>query len=126
MDTYLSAGTPVQLALPRLLAIGAQLRARVLDRVRQNRESLVRALGPGAPASLLPAEAGWSAIVRLPAVMTDEEWAIRLLDQESVLVQPGYFFDLEVGTTIVLSLLPDPATFTEATARLLRTMAAAI
>jgi hypothetical protein len=35
-----------------------------------------------------------------------------------VLVHPGYFFDLPGRARVVLSLLPEPATFAEAIARL--------
>ena len=44
--------------------------------------------------SLLPIEGGWSAILRVPATRSDEDWALALLAEDGVLVQPGYFFDL--------------------------------
>jgi aspartate/methionine/tyrosine aminotransferase len=122
-DTYLSVGTPVQLALPRLLELGGGIRARIAARVQTNRAALAAALGPDSPCTLLPAEGGWSAILRVPAVMTDEDWALRLLDHDGVLVSPGYFFDLALGATLVLSLLPDPATFSEGVRRLLARVA---
>jgi alanine-synthesizing transaminase len=117
-DTYLSVGTPVQRALPALLAIGADLRAQIIKRVQANRQRLAAAFGRGSPCTLLPAEAGWSAILRVPAVMTDEQWALTLIDRDGVLVQPGYFFDLDVGTTLVLSLLTHPATLSEGARRI--------
>jgi hypothetical protein len=36
-----------------------------------------------------------------------------------VLVQPGYFFDLRLGATLVVSLLPPPADFDHGVACLL-------
>jgi alanine-synthesizing transaminase len=42
-----------------------------------------------------------------------------LLAEDGVLVSPGYFFDLAVGATLVLSLLPPPDTFERAVGRLL-------
>ena len=72
--------------------------------------------------SLLPAEGGWSAVVRVPAVRSDEAWAAALLDEAGVLVQPGYFFDLRGGTFLVLSLIPPPQTFAEGAARLRATL----
>ena len=110
-DTYLSVGTPVQLALPRLLELGAEIRRAIHERVRRNRLALADRIGADSPCTLLPAEAGWSAIVRVPEIMSDEEWAIHLLREHGVLVQPGYFFDLRLGATLVLSLLTPPATF---------------
>jgi aspartate/methionine/tyrosine aminotransferase len=122
-DTYLSPGTPVQLALSRLLELGASIRAAIRERVQANRRALASAISAQAPCTLLPAEAGWSAILRMPALMSDEDWAIRLLEEDGVLVQPGYFFDLTLGTTLVLSLLPAPATFNEGVSRLLARLA---
>jgi alanine-synthesizing transaminase len=117
-DTYLSVSTPVQRALPELLALGAGIRALIAARVSANRAALAAALGAASPCTLLPAEAGWAAIVRLPAVLSDEEWALRLVEEDAVLVQPGYFFDLTLGATVVLSLLPQPPLFAEGVRRL--------
>jgi hypothetical protein len=117
-DTYLSANTPVQRALPALLEIGADRRAQIGKRVQTNRQRLMATFGRQSPCTLFPAEGGWSAILRVPAVMTDEDWALTLLDRDGVLVQPGYFFDLDVGTTLVLSLLTHPATLSEGARRI--------
>jgi alanine-synthesizing transaminase len=118
-DTYLSVGTPVQLALPGLLQAGARLRKQIAERVRRNRETLARALGPQSPCTLLPAEAGWCAILRVPEIVSDESWAAALLEQDRVLVQPGYFFDLDMGATLVLSLIVEESVFAEGIVRLL-------
>ncbi len=123
-DTYLSMATPVQLALPGLLQAGARIRKQIAERVRRNRDTLTRTLGPQSPCTLLPAEAGWCAILRVPQVMSDESWAATLLTQDRVLVQPGYFFDLDMGATLVLSLIVEEAVFAEGVARLLARVSA--
>ena len=123
-DTYLSVGTPVQSALPGLLQAGAVIRRQILERVQRNRRALVAALGAHSPCTLLPAEAGWCAILRVPEIMSDEAWARTLLEQDSVLVQPGYFFDLSMGATLVLSLIVEERVFAEGIARLLARVAA--
>ena len=116
-DTYLSVAAPVQQALPELLAAGAGIRAAIAARVAANRTTLAGALA-GAPATtLLPSEAGWAAILRVPAVRSDEAWAAALVSETGVLVHPGYFFDLRGGTFLVVSLLPEPAVFAEAVRR---------
>jgi len=108
-DAYLSVSTPVQLALPRILSTaGAGIRAQILDRVHANR-ALIAARVAGTPLTLLHGEAGWSAILRAPATRTDEELALALLRDHDVLVYPGYFFDLDGGTFLVVSLLAPPA-----------------
>jgi hypothetical protein len=123
-DTYLSVGTPVQMALPGLLQAGAAIRRQILARVQRNRRALANALGAHSPCTLLPAEAGWCAILRVPEIMSDEAWASALLEQDSVLVQPGYFFDLTMGATLVLSLIVQESIFAEGVARLLARVAA--
>lgn len=118
-DSYLSVGTPVQVALPKLLDIGATMRAAIHCRVKRNRDALAAQIGTTSPCTLLATEAGWSAIVRVPEVMSDEAWALRLLREHGVLVQPGYFFDLRMGATLVVSLLTAPAIFDEGIASML-------
>jgi alanine-synthesizing transaminase len=117
-DTYLSVATPVQAALGELLALGLEVRAAIAARVAANRACLLTALPPASGCTLLPAEGGWSAILRLPASLSDEAWAAGLATDAGVLVQPGYFFDLRGGTFLVLSLLPAPDLFAAAIARL--------
>lgn len=118
-DTYLSVGMPVQIALPHLLACGAGIRRQIAERVARNRSALAAALGPDSPVTLLPSEGGWSAILRVPATNSDEEWALALLREDGVLVHPGYFFDMPAGAEyLVVSLLPAPAAFDQAVARL--------
>jgi alanine-synthesizing transaminase len=118
-DTYLSVGTPVQLALPKLLELGADIRRAIHQRILRNHQALANQIGPHSPCTLLPAEASWSAILRIPEVMSDEEWALRFLREAGVLVQPGYFFDLRMGATLVVSLLAPPAAFDDGVGRIL-------
>jgi aspartate/methionine/tyrosine aminotransferase len=110
-DTYLTVGTPVQLAAPRLLELGRAVRASIRARVAANLAELEAAFAPPSPCTLLPSEGGWSAILRVPATRSDEAWAAALLAEEALLVHPGYFFDLRGGAFLVLSLLPEPEAF---------------
>lgn len=117
-DTWLPVGTPVQLAAPALLAGVPAVQGRILKCVRGNLAALRGALGADSPASVLPVEGGWYAVLRVPTHRTDEEWVRHFLDVADVLVQPGFFFDFEQPGHLVVSLLPDPADFAEAAARL--------
>ena len=117
VDTYLSPNTPVQRALPTLLEIGRSVQSQIQTRIRQNSAALESALD-GSPASVLRAEAGWSAIVQVPRTRSGEEWALRLLRRHSVVVQPGYFYDLPGEAFLVVSLLTHPDVFEEGIARL--------
>lgn len=105
-DTYLSVGTPVQVGLDRLLELGDEVQAHIRARVAKNRASLERAVARVPALSLLPAEGGWYAVLRIPLVRTEEEWVLELLGEDAVLVQPGYFFDFPMRGLLVVSLLP--------------------
>lgn len=108
-DAYLSVSTPVALAGPRLMVGALTVRAAISDRCRRNLEVLRRASAE-LPAVTVPVVGGgWSALLRLPTIMDDEELALHLLTERGVAVQPGYFFDLPDDGTFVLSLLtPEP------------------
>jgi alanine-synthesizing transaminase len=118
-DTYLSVSTPVQLAAPGLLARREELQAPIRERIRSNLEALCAAVGPDCPATILRPEGGWSAVLRVPATLTEEERVTRLLEERDVLVHPGYFFDFPSEAYLVVSLLPPPGDFAEGVARVL-------
>ncbi|HKA86615.1 MAG TPA: pyridoxal phosphate-dependent aminotransferase [Haliangiales bacterium] len=109
-DTYLSVSAPTMAAAPRLLEIGAAVRDQIRARVRANHDLLAGRV-VGTAATLLRAEGGWSAVLRVPGTRSDEELALALLGERGVLVHPGYFFDLRGGTFLVVSLLTPPETF---------------
>ncbi len=118
-DTFLSVGTPVQVAAPRLLRDGAPVRGAIQQRVRTNLAA-ARALQVLYPAcDLLPVEGGWSLIVRVPATRGEEAIVLDLLARERVLVHPGFFFDLPHEAFLVISLLPPAAQFADAFRRVL-------
>ena len=121
-DTFLSVATPVQLALPELLRSGAVVRAAIAARCRANLAGL-RAAAPACPAvSVLPVDGGWSAVLRFPAVIGEEELVLALLEHDGVAVQPGFFFDFPRDGYLVLSLLPPPELFRAGVERLLARM----
>jgi alanine-synthesizing transaminase len=109
-DTYLSVGTPVQLAAPLLLAqrqvFQNALRSRLADNLRT-----LRTMRPvDASWDVLPIEGGWSAILRVPSSPSEEDLVLRILDA-GALVHPGYFFDFPFGAHLVVSLLPEQREF---------------
>jgi aspartate/methionine/tyrosine aminotransferase len=119
LDTYLSVGTPVQLAAENLLIIGDAIQHRIRLRLRHNLAAL-NGLLHDSPIHMLHTEGGWSAILRLPRVLSEEEWITRLLTEHEVIVQPGYFFDMPDEAFLVVSLLTRPEIFAEGIARLRR------
>ena len=117
-DTYLSVGTPVQRALPDILARLPKLQAPIAARVKRNRGAL-RERFVASSATLLAADGGWSAVLQVPATLPEEQRVLRLLERDGVLVHPGFFFDFPREAYLVVSLLPRPADFDRGTARLL-------
>jgi hypothetical protein len=117
-DTYLSVGTPVQHALPKLLAAGENVRSQISARVRENLQHLRAAIGDHSPAEILRVEGGWYATLRVPRTKTEEEWCLELLEHHDVLVQPGFFYDFESEAYLVLSLLTGAETFRDGVQRI--------
>jgi alanine-synthesizing transaminase len=112
-DTYLSVGSPVQVALPLLLASGASVRQQILNRTGSNLAKLQNWIGADSACRTLHVEGGWYAIIQVPRTRSEEEWALKLLAEQNVLVQPGFFFDFEAEAFLVVSLLTDPEVFEE-------------
>ena len=120
-DTYLSVATPVQAALPRLLEISKTVRAQIRKRTAANLAWL-RNQTAGSSASVLRVEGGWYAILQVPRTRSEEAWALALLRESDVLVQPGFFYDFDSEAFLVLSLLTEPETFTAGVRRILAAM----
>src|SRR4029077_7596821 len=111
-DTYLLVATPVQHALPRLLAAGDNIREQIIRRTRKNLDTLLASTANSAYRTL-QVEGGWYATVQVPRIRTEEEWALELLNRCNVLVQPGSFFDFDQDGLLVLSLLTRPDIFAQ-------------
>jgi alanine-synthesizing transaminase len=118
-DTYLSVSTPVQHAAAALIASGAEVRARILDRIRANDRVLRRVSADYPSIEVLPCEAGWSAVLRVPSTRPEEDLAIALLETAGVVVHPGFFFDFAHEAFLVVSLLPETDVFTEGARRVM-------
>ena len=104
---------PAQWDLPVLLETARIVREQIRGRVAQNRwfVEAFRANEQGAPWDLLHAEGGWYAVLRVPRVLSEEDWCLRLVREEGVLLHPGYFFDFPDDAYLVASLLTEEETF---------------
>jgi aspartate/methionine/tyrosine aminotransferase len=119
-DTYLSMNSPIQLATPVLLAQRGTIQSQLLDRVRRNLAELDRQLSRQKTCQRLQVEGGWYAVLRVPAVQSDEELAIEILRKTEVLVHPGHFYDFSNDGYLVLSLIAPEEEFREGLERVLR------
>ena len=122
-DTYLSVSSPVQLALPEILAARAPIQHAIRSRTAENLAALDAALaaaGPLAPTRRLPVDGGWYAVIEVPRTRSEDEWVALLLREEGVVVHPGYFFDFAEEGYLVVSLLPEVGVFRSAIERVVR------
>jgi hypothetical protein len=118
-DTYLSVSTSVQIALPRLLSDGEDIRRQIRERICANLRTLRERAAPFPPVSVLTCEGGWSAVMQLPAFQSEEALVLRLIDEDGVVVHPGYFFDFAREAYVVVSLLVEPDAFARGVTRVL-------
>jgi alanine-synthesizing transaminase len=118
-DTYLSMNAPIQLAAPTLLAQRKDVQPQIMKRVRMNLQEFDRQLATQKTCQRLQVEGGWYAVLRVPATQSDEDLAIEILRQASVLVHPGHFFDFFSAGYLVFSLITPAEDFQEGTRRIL-------
>jgi alanine-synthesizing transaminase len=118
-DAYLSVSTPVQVAAPALIESGAAVRTQILERIQHNYRALVTAVSAHPAIEVLATEAGWSSVLRVPSTRPEEDLIAELVEQDGVLVHPGFFFDFPHEAFVVVSLLPEPAAFADGVRRVL-------
>ncbi len=126
-DSFLSVSTPVQHALPALLASREATASAIRARTARNLESLRGQVHPRvpSPASILDVEGGWYATLRIPRTKSEEAWVVGLVEEDGVVVHPGAFFDFEDEAHLVVSLLTEERVFDEGITRVLASVARA-
>jgi alanine-synthesizing transaminase len=114
-DTFLSMNTPAQWAMGKWLAERKRIQRQIRERVEANLAELDRRLSEQSLIRRLEVEGGWYAILRIPAVRSDQKTVLELLDK-GVWVHPGYFFGMEEAGWLVASLLGAESEFGEGVA----------
>ena len=110
-DTFLPMNAPIQCAIPSWIAGRHGLQSQIADRVGGNLRQLDLILAGQSLVSRLQVEAGWYAVLRVPAIIPGEELAVRLVREHGVSVHPGYFFGFAGDGWLVASLLTPPEEF---------------
>jgi alanine-synthesizing transaminase len=119
-DTYLSMNAPVQWAVPALLGQRESIQRQLLERVQENLRELDRQLAGQKACQRLKVQGGWYAVLRVPVTRSDEELAIELVREQSVLVHPGHFYDFPNDGYLVLSLITPRGEFAEGIGEVLK------
>jgi len=118
-DTYLSMNEPVQWAVPVMLEQRKGIQRQLVTRVEGNLAELDRQLAGQKSCQRLTVEGGWYAVLRVPVTRSDEELAIELVREKSVVVHPGHFYDFESDGYLVLSLIGEAGELAEGCRRML-------
>ena len=119
-DSYLSVATPVQLAVGMLIDQTRPLADAIRRRVQMNYLFLCSLVRRFPVCQVLHIDAGWYAVIQVPAIRSEEALVVELIEQDQVLAHPGYFFDFPNEAFLVVSLLPEPGCFTEAVTKILK------
>jgi alanine-synthesizing transaminase len=90
-----------------------------MERIQANLRELDEQLSRHGLVSRFQIEGGWYAVLRVPATQTDEELAIHLLEEKSVLVHPGHFYEFPSDGYLVVSLITPLEEFCEGMKRIL-------
>ncbi len=118
-DTYLSMNAPVQYALPTFLDRRTEFQSQVLARVQMNLAALDQRLAQQKSCTRLEVQAGWYAVLRIPATRSDEDLALLLLESKGVYAHPGHFYDFPADGFLVVSLITPEEDFAKGIEQLL-------
>lgn len=117
-DIFLSVNAPAQNALASWMSGLTGVQDLIRERVRVNQNALKRLLPASSGIRPLPCAGAWTAVLDLPPGTDGEIFAYELLRAGGVLTHPGYLFDLDPASRLVLSLLPPPDLFAEGVRRI--------
>lgn len=121
VDTFLAAHAPIQQALPFLFEQTDFLK-NYREEIARRRHLAVDLLKSSADVSFVPPIGGFLLMAKVikPLPMNEEEFVIRLMEEEQVFVHPGYFYDHENGIHFVISYSTEPAILKEGLQKMLR------
>lgn len=105
-DTYLSVNSMIQAAAAPLLARRQAIQGEILARIAANATTLA-----ATDLTVLPRQGGWYAVLQLPPGINDEQCCQDVLEQNALLVHPGYFYDFAESDKLVVSLITPEGEF---------------
>lgn len=125
-DMYLNASSVSQAVLPRLFAEGRRFQTWMIREVADRRDRCLRAVADTSHLEPVVPDGGIHCILRVrdgrgrPVTEDDEDLAVRILRETGVYTHPGYLYDLEEETALVVSFLKEPDALEEGLGRITR------
>lgn len=104
-DTCLSMNAPIQHAASTLLETRHAFRRQLIERFVRNVTELDRQLSSHRFCERLKFHGGWYVVLRVPAMLSDEELAVQLVERKGVHVHPGHFYDFPSDGYLIVSLI---------------------
>lgn len=104
-DTFLATNVMSQSMLPTIFKDGKNFLKKTQKLIEQNRNIAVKILSKTPTVSFHKPEGGFYLFLKINGLkMTDEEFALELLEKTGIFVHPGYFYDFDEGVYVVISL----------------------
>ncbi|MCA9521340.1 MAG: pyridoxal phosphate-dependent aminotransferase [Myxococcales bacterium] len=116
-DTFLSPSSSVQAALPALLDLAPEMQRAIRGRCLENLSQMESLAATSAVTPLRPT-GGWSALLKMPRILDDEAWGVRLLTEARVVLQPGSLYRFGGPGFLVASLLTPTERWREGMSRI--------
>ena len=110
-DTFLSCHIPIQEALPQLFTEGRPFLTEYRQEVQRRRDLAVQLLREEKTLHFHPPQGGFYLTISVEKKLPfdEEEFVIRLMEEEGIFFHPGYFYDDESGLHLVFSYLAQEA-----------------
>jgi len=117
-DTYLGANYLVQSMLPAIFDEGAGFAVQMLTRVRAGIECALLLLSENRRIKASRPDGGYYLFPKIETGEDEEDLVLRLLKDCGVLVHPGYYYDCDEGTHIMISCLTETGKLSEGLKRI--------
>src|SRR5712692_10397960 len=99
--------------MPAFLGQRKSFQEQLLARVRGNLANLDRHVAGQRARSRLAVVGGWYAVLRVPAIRSDEDLAVELLSSQIVYVHLSHFYDFPTDGFLVVSLITPETNFSK-------------
>lgn len=108
-DTFLPVNEAMQVALPMIFSKGRSFLKTLQKELRQRRDFCIQHLKQMNGISFVAPEGGFYVTIKLLGAQEEEKFALDLLQQQGVLVHPGYFYDIPDSHFVISFVTPPNA-----------------